>query len=214
MGNDGCVPVHVALQLMDHSSLGRGSDYQDFQRTSRHLQKALRSIVNGSSSGTLSGSGRLIRCRTSSRLQQLHRNISQDPVQHPSLAIACPLIEGFGTQRKVEPHGSETRVARPGRFISAVREYAPYLGPDVSRLLSILPSWSHKGVSEKLQAIPESLDAHITDKHFLTAVDLLQDALRTIRRSEIESISALSDLRVYFSNQETVRLRILSSVIY
>lgn len=49
MGNDNCVPVHVALQLMDHSSLGRGSDYQDFQRTSRHLQKALRSIVNGGS---------------------------------------------------------------------------------------------------------------------------------------------------------------------
>ena len=52
MSNDACVPVHVALQLMDHSSLGRGSDYQDFQRTSRHLQKALRAIVNGPSSGT------------------------------------------------------------------------------------------------------------------------------------------------------------------
>ncbi|KAL8775899.1 MAG: hypothetical protein Q9203_003603 [Teloschistes exilis] len=47
MTEDECVPVHVTLQLMDHSSLGRGSDYQDFQRTSRHLQKALRSIVNG-----------------------------------------------------------------------------------------------------------------------------------------------------------------------
>lgn len=47
MSNDNCVPVHVALQLMDHSSLGRGSDYQDFQKTSRHLQKALRCIVNG-----------------------------------------------------------------------------------------------------------------------------------------------------------------------
>lgn len=47
MAKEECVPVHVALQLMDHSSLGRGRDYQDFQRTSRHLQKALRSIVNG-----------------------------------------------------------------------------------------------------------------------------------------------------------------------
>ena len=47
MGKEECIPVHMALQLMDHSSLGRGRDYEDFQRTSRHLQKALRSIVNG-----------------------------------------------------------------------------------------------------------------------------------------------------------------------
>ncbi|KAL8890966.1 MAG: hypothetical protein Q9215_001967 [Flavoplaca cf. flavocitrina] len=59
------------------------------------------------------------------------------------------------------------------------------------------------GQIEKLQAIPELLDAHIADKHFLAAVDLLDDALRTIRRSELESLSALSDLRVYFGNQET-----------
>ena len=47
MTKDDCVPVHVALQLMDYSSLGRGNDYQDFQRTNRHLQKALKAIVNG-----------------------------------------------------------------------------------------------------------------------------------------------------------------------
>ena len=44
---DDCVPVHVALQLMDHSSLGRGNDYQDFLRTNQQLQKALKAIVNG-----------------------------------------------------------------------------------------------------------------------------------------------------------------------
>lgn len=44
---DDCVPVHVALQLMDHSSLGRGNDYHDFQSTSQQLQKALKAIVNG-----------------------------------------------------------------------------------------------------------------------------------------------------------------------
>ena len=47
MTKDDCVPVHIALQLMDYSSLGRGNDYQDFQRTNRHLQKALKAIVNG-----------------------------------------------------------------------------------------------------------------------------------------------------------------------
>lgn len=59
--------------------------------------------------------------------------------------------------------------------------------------------------SEKLQLVPEQLDARISDKHFLLAVDLLQDALRIIRRSDMEAIGALADLRIYFSNQETVR---------
>lgn len=69
------------------------------------------------------------------------------------------------------------------------------------QLNQYLTNWS---VSAKLQAVPEQLDARIADKQFLTAVELLQDALRMIRRSEMESIGALADLRVYFSNQETV----------
>ena len=44
---DDCVPVHIALQLMDFSSLGRGNDYHDFQQTRKQLQKALKAIVNG-----------------------------------------------------------------------------------------------------------------------------------------------------------------------
>ena len=47
MTKDDCVPVHVALQLMDDSSLGRGNDYQDFQSTNNNLQTALKAIVNG-----------------------------------------------------------------------------------------------------------------------------------------------------------------------
>lgn len=54
MTMEDCLPVHVALQLMDHSSLGRGDDYQDFLRTSNELQKALKAIVNGISPSDLS----------------------------------------------------------------------------------------------------------------------------------------------------------------
>ncbi|KAL8812110.1 MAG: hypothetical protein Q9200_001282 [Gallowayella weberi] len=57
-------------------------------------------------------------------------------------------------------------------------------------------------------------DALIADKNFLAAVDLLQDALRTIRRSETESITALSDLKVYFSNQETSLTDILMEELH
>ena len=52
--------------------------------------------------------------------------------------------------------------------------------------------------------MPEQLDARLSDKHFLSAVDILQDALRMIRSSNLENIGALADLKIYFNNQETV----------
>ncbi|CAO1603957.1 exocyst subunit [Xanthoria calcicola] len=170
MGNDKCVPVHVALQLMDHSSLGRGSDYQDFQRTSRHLQKALRSIVNEHHQGFNSSIGTFHKIQSSIQASQIRVRSLRDSVQNAksSLMEAKPELQGLGASSQ--------------RY---------------ENMLRVL------GQIEKLQALPELLDSHIADKHFLAAVDLLQDALRTIRRSELESISALSDLRVYFSIQET-----------
>lgn len=57
-------------------------------------------------------------------------------------------------------------------------------------------------VIEQLQLVPDKLEARISEKRFITAVDILQDALRMIRKSEMENIGALSDLRIYLSNQE------------
>jgi exocyst complex component 4 len=59
------------------------------------------------------------------------------------------------------------------------------------------------GQIEQLHSIQEKLDTRITEKRFLTAVDILQDGLRLIRRSEMDSIGALADLRSYLTNQET-----------
>lgn len=53
-----------------------------------------------------------------------------------------------------------------------------------------------------IQAVPEKLEGHITEKRFLTAVDVLQEALRLVRKSELDSIGAMTDLRIYFTNQE------------
>ena len=47
MGGDECVPVQVALQLMDPSTLGLHSREPEFQQTHIDLQQALKSIVNG-----------------------------------------------------------------------------------------------------------------------------------------------------------------------
>lgn len=64
---------------------------------------------------------------------------------------------------------------------------------------------------EQLQLVPEKLEARISEKRFLTAVEILQEALEMIRRPEMENIGSLSDLRVYFSNQQTVGLSLPQS---
>lgn len=55
---------------------------------------------------------------------------------------------------------------------------------------------------EQLQLVPERLEAQISEKRFLGAVETLQEALQRIRKPEMEDIGALSELRVYLSNQE------------
>lgn len=58
------------------------------------------------------------------------------------------------------------------------------------------------GLIEHIQALPEKLEARLSEKRFISAVEILQEALRLIRRSELDSIGGLSDLRTYFNNQE------------
>jgi len=55
---------------------------------------------------------------------------------------------------------------------------------------------------EEIQSLPEKLESTISDKRFLAAVDILHTALRLLRRSELEDIGALADIRAYFNNQE------------
>lgn len=62
---------------------------------------------------------------------------------------------------------------------------------------------------ESIQAVPENLEGRITEKRFLTAVDVLQEALRLVRKSEFDSIGAMTDLRTYFTNQEQSLIDIL-----
>jgi exocyst complex component 4 len=49
MTQDQCVPIEVALKLMDSSSLGLASQYGQFRTTHQELQQALKAIVNGKS---------------------------------------------------------------------------------------------------------------------------------------------------------------------
>jgi exocyst complex component 4 len=47
MTKDQCVPIEVALKLMDSSSLGLANQAGQFQQTHDQLQNALKGIVNG-----------------------------------------------------------------------------------------------------------------------------------------------------------------------
>jgi Xaa-Pro aminopeptidase len=55
---------------------------------------------------------------------------------------------------------------------------------------------------QEIQSLPEKLESRISDKRFLGAVEVLHDAFRLLRRSELENIGALADIRAYFANQE------------
>ncbi|MCJ1306912.1 hypothetical protein MMC25_000556 [Agyrium rufum] len=165
-----CVPVHVALQLMDHSSLGRGNDYLDFKETSKELQKALKAIVNEHHQGFNSSIGTFHKIQTSIQTSQNRiRNLKLSLVDaKANLTTTKPELRGLSTSSQ---------------------------GYD--DMLQIL------GQIEKIQVLPDQLDVRISDKHFLSAVDILQDALRLIRNSNLENIGSIADLRVYVNNQET-----------
>ena len=47
MASEGCVPVQVALQLMDTSTVGEADREPDFLRMRDQIQNTLKSVVNG-----------------------------------------------------------------------------------------------------------------------------------------------------------------------
>ena len=116
-----CVPVHVALQLLDKSSLGRGNDYDDFQETSKALQKALKAIVNGTVDDTAASWFSFDFSRASSGLQQLHRNFPQDPIQHSNLSKPCESFESFFVECKRKLDCCEAGIERTCYIIPELR---------------------------------------------------------------------------------------------
>lgn len=169
MSSDDCIPVKVALQLMDASSLGLADQYGQFQEVHKQLQNALKVIVNEHHQGFNSSIGTFHKIQAAIHASQLRvRTLRAGLVQaKSSLASARPELKAFAQSSQ-----------------------------SYDQMLQVL------GTIEQLQAVPEELEAQISEKRFLGAVDTLQDALRLIRKPEMEEIGALSDLRVYLSNQE------------
>ncbi|KAH4273649.1 exocyst complex component Sec8 [Parastagonospora nodorum] len=169
MTQDQCVPIEVALKLMDSSSLGLASQYGQFKTTHRELQQALKAIVNEHHQGFNSSIGTFHQIQSSlqssqQRVRTLKTSLTSAKTQ---LSTAKPELKEFAT---------------------ASQNYDGML-----QMLNAI---------EELQLVPEQLEARISEKRFLTAVDILQKALLMIRKTEMEKIGALNDLRTYLSNQE------------
>ncbi|KKY19199.1 putative exocyst complex component [Phaeomoniella chlamydospora] len=169
MGKDDCIPVQVALQLMDNSSLGLANKEPDFQQTQLDLQGALKNIVN-----------------------EHHQDFNSS----------------IGTYHKIQNslQSSQSRVRYLKNALAEAKGGLLTTKPELKGLATSSQAFDDTlqlfGQIESIQAVPEKLEARISEKRFLTAVDVLQDALRTVRRSDLDGIGGISDLRSYFSNQE------------
>jgi exocyst complex component 4 len=171
-----CVPVQVALQLLDTSSVGRAHEYRKFEQSHKYLQDSLKGIVHEHHQGFNSSIGTFHKIQSSIQTSQKRvRTLKESLAQSKS---------NLGT---TEP---ELR-----KLTTASQNY-----DDLLHTLAEV---------EDLRLVPDQLEARISEKRFLTAVDVLQDALRRIRVPELDDIGALSDLRSYLTNQEVALTDIL-----
>ena len=176
MEGDECVPVKVALQLMDPSSLGLADKEADFSDTHVDLQKSLKSVVNEHYADFNSAVG------TYHKIQNAIRE-SQTRVR----MLKGGLMNVKGGMLSTRPE------------LRGLAETSGSLDDMVGML----------GVIEELKTVPTRLEERISEKKFLSAVDLLLESLRGLRRGELEEIAALSDMRSYFANQESSLVDIL-----
>lgn len=169
MSSGSCIPVKVALQLMDTSSLGLADQNDQFQQVHQQLQNTLKQIVNEHHQGFNSSIGTFHQIQASILAsQQRVRGLRQS------------LVDAKGNLSTVRP---ELKA-----FATTSQSY--------DQMLQILIH------IEELQTMPERIEAQISEKQFLGAVETLQEALKLMRRPELEEIGALSDLQVYLGNQE------------
>lgn len=170
MEGDECIPVKVALQLADTSSLGLGDREHDFADTHVDLQKSLKSVVNEHYADFNSAVG------TYHKIQASIRE-SQSRVRY--------LKTGLATVK------SGMLTTRP-----ELRNLAEQSG-ELDDLLTTINQM------EQLRELPTKLEEKINEKRWIGAVDILGEALVNSRKSGLEDIGAMSDLRGYFAGQES-----------
>ncbi|KAL2127596.1 hypothetical protein VTI74DRAFT_10442 [Chaetomium olivicolor] len=176
MCENDCIPVQLALQLLDTSSVGRAHEYRNFQRTHQHLQDSLKKIVHEYHQGFNSSIGTFHKIQGSIQT-------SQKKVRALKESLAASKAALCTTDPELKKLHATSRMY-----------------DEVLQTLNEL---------DDLRTVPDQLEARISEKRFLTAVDVLQNALRKLTKPELDGIGALSDLRSYLANQETALMDIL-----
>jgi len=176
MVDNDCIPVQLALQLLDSSSVGRAHEYRKFQQTHTYLQDSLKGIVHEHHQGFNSSIGTFHKIQGSIQASQKKVRTLKE-----SLAASRASLSATDPELK--------------KLYKSSQMY-----DDVLQTLNEL---------EELRGVPDQLEARISEKRFLTAVDVLQNALRKLRKPDLDEIGALSDLRSYLANQETALMDIL-----
>ncbi|EWY98788.1 exocyst complex component sec8 [Fusarium oxysporum NRRL 32931] len=176
MCQDDCVPVQLALQLLDRSSVGRAHEYAQFQQSHNYLQESLKGIVHEHHQGFNSSIGTFHKIQSS--IQQ-----SQKRVRALKESLASSKTSLCATDPELK------KLSKSSQEFDALVQTLNEL--------------------DDLRAVPDQLEARISEKRFLTAVEVLQNALRKLRKPELDDIGALTDLRSYLANQETALMDIL-----
>lgn len=171
-----CVPVQLALQLLDTSSVGRAHEYRNFKKTHQYLQDSLKNIVHDYHQGFNSSIG------TFHKIQGSIQS-SQKKVRNLKESLAASKVALCTTNPELK------------KLYNASQMY-----DGVLQTLNEL---------EELRQVPDQLEARISEKRFLTAVEVLQTAMRKLMKPELDNIGALGDLRSYLANQETALMDIL-----
>ncbi|OTB05877.1 hypothetical protein M426DRAFT_319565 [Hypoxylon sp. CI-4A] len=181
MVEDDCIPVSLALQLLDNSSVGRAHEYKGFKKTHQYLQDSLKNIVH-----------------------EHHQGFNSS----------------IGTFHKIQGsiQSSQKRVRALKESLSASRTSLSATDPELKKLYKTSQMYDDVlqtlNELEDLRTVPDQLEARISEKRFLTAVEVLQNALRKLRKPELDDIGALSDLRSYLANQETALMDILTEELH
>ncbi|KAK4148110.1 Sec8 exocyst complex component-specific domain-containing protein [Dichotomopilus funicola] len=176
MCENDCIPVQLALQLLDDSSVGRAHEYRNFQRTHQYLQESLKKIVHEYHQGFNSSIGTFHKIQGSIQT-------SQKKVRALKESLA----------------GSKTALCATDPELKKLHATS-HMYDGVLQTLNEL---------DDLRTVPDQLEARISEKRFLTAVEVLQNALRKLTKPELDDIGALGELRNYLANQETALMDIL-----
>ena len=176
MCENDCVPVQLALQLLDTSSVGRAHEYRDFQKTHTFLQDSLKNIVHDYHQGFNSSIGTFHKIQGSIQASQKKVRALKDSLAASKASLCTTDLE----LKKMHTTSK--------------------MYDEVLQTLNEL---------DDLRAVPDQLEARISEKRFLSAVEVLQNALRKLRKPELDDIGGLTELRSYLANQENALMDIL-----